>query len=72
MDYYKVFGVHMATAHPIQDKNGDWYNIGTSFTTGCKYQVLKIPATPSGSVKDGTCLSIPITYYNILQLITFH
>jgi carotenoid cleavage dioxygenase-like enzyme len=53
IDYYKVFGVHLATAHPIVDSKGDWYNIGTSFSaTGAKYQVFKIPASPSGTVKD--------------------
>jgi len=54
----------MATAHPIEDKKGDWYNIGTSFTTGCKYQVLRIPAAAkNGSVKDGE--SLPSSFFFI-------
>ncbi|ODM91951.1 Beta,beta-carotene 9',10'-oxygenase [Orchesella cincta] len=52
VDLYKYFGVHMACAHPQRDNKGDLYLIGTSFTTGCKYQVIKIPPVGSGTVKD--------------------
>lgn len=39
-DFYKLFGVHMACSHPQRDAIGDLYNIATSFTTGCKYQIM--------------------------------
>ncbi|XP_035704759.1 beta,beta-carotene 15,15'-dioxygenase isoform X2 [Folsomia candida] len=51
-DFYKLFGVHMACSHPQRDAIGDLYNIATSFTTGCKYQIIKVPNVGTGNAKD--------------------
>lgn len=51
-DFYKLLGIHMACSHPLRDANGDLYNIAMSFTTGCKYQIIKVPFIGSGNPKD--------------------
>ncbi|CAG7716986.1 unnamed protein product [Allacma fusca] len=44
IDFYKHFGVYMATAHPLRCQvTGDLYNIGTSFKPTPKYHIIRIP-----------------------------
>lgn len=47
----RVIAVHMATAHPHFDKEGNMYNLGTAFNPPNNYNIVKIPP-PKDSDKD--------------------
>jgi len=49
IDLHKITGVNFITSHPITDHDGMTYNVGTSFATGPKYLVVKVPAPTSYS-----------------------
>ena len=42
-DTNKLFGLQNATAHPLTDEDGCTYNVGSSISTGFKYNIYKIP-----------------------------
>lgn len=46
-DLNKAVGINLATSHFLEDHDGTSYNVATSFTTGLKYHVLKIPPMPN-------------------------
>jgi len=49
-DTSKLFGLNMWSAHPLHDEaDGCIYNIGTSFLTGLKYNLIKISASTGKS-----------------------
>ncbi|XP_074596368.1 carotenoid-cleaving dioxygenase, mitochondrial-like [Brevipalpus obovatus] len=40
----KVVGVNLSSSHPLYSKSdGCYYNVGTSFLTGMRYQIYKVP-----------------------------
>lgn len=49
----KNCGTMFNTAHPIQDSNGDLWNLGATMLTGCKYHLVKIGVIGSGKASDG-------------------
>jgi carotenoid cleavage dioxygenase-like enzyme len=52
-DSNKCFGLNIDSAHPITDETGTMWNMGSTFITGLKYNVLKIPPSASNqSAKD--------------------
>ncbi|XP_067003223.2 beta,beta-carotene 15,15'-dioxygenase [Anabrus simplex] len=53
VDLNKLVGIHLSSPHSYQDKDGNCYTIGTSFTTGGKYHVVKLPPAGSGKAEDG-------------------
>ena len=58
IDLHKLTGVNFISSHPITDHDGVTYNVGTSFSTGPKYVVVRIPP----NVDDlGACES---AYFN--------
>lgn len=48
IDLHKLTGVNFISSHPITDHDGVTYNVGTSFATGPKYVVVRIPPTNDG------------------------
>ncbi|ODN02421.1 Beta,beta-carotene 9',10'-oxygenase [Orchesella cincta] len=49
-DTNRVFGIHCASPHPLTDRNGYTYNIGSSYAPTLKYCFVKIP--PTDHTKD--------------------
>lgn len=52
-DSQRLFGLNGLSAHPLQDENGDMYNIGFSALTGLRFSLIRIPGCdPSRSSKE--------------------
>lgn len=51
-DASKTFGMEIMSAHPLTDEDGAVYNIGVSFKTGLKYNIVKITPSSTSPVKD--------------------
>lgn len=49
-DTNRVFGIHSASPHPLTDRHGFTYNIGSSYAPCLKYCFVKIP--PTDHTKD--------------------
>ena len=58
VDLSKLVAVNMATAHPHIDSNGDVYNMGSSFGSASKYQLIKIPNTENAFQESSIIASI--------------
>ncbi|KAF2349598.1 Carotenoid oxygenase [Trinorchestia longiramus] len=52
IDLHKLTGVNFISSHPVTDHDGTTYNIGTSFSTGPKYVVVRVPPISDGK---GAC-----------------
>ncbi|KAA0188314.1 hypothetical protein HAZT_HAZT010977 [Hyalella azteca] len=52
IDLHKLTGVNFISSHPVTDHDGTTYNIGTSFSTGPKYVVVRVPPLADGK---GAC-----------------
>jgi len=48
-DSNRCFGVNIDSAHPITDENGTTWNMGSTFLTGLKYNLIRIPAPASSN-----------------------
>lgn len=56
VDLYKLLGLNMACAHVQIAPDGTGYNIGSSFLSGLKYHLFKIPPlNPKSHVSSETC-----------------
>uniref|UniRef100_A0A2P2HXH0 Beta,beta-carotene 15,15'-dioxygenase-like n=2 Tax=Hirondellea gigas TaxID=1518452 RepID=A0A2P2HXH0_9CRUS len=49
IDLHKLTGVNFISSHPITDHDGVTYNVGSSFSTGPKYVVVRVPPTSGTS-----------------------
>jgi hypothetical protein len=58
IDLHKLTGVNFISSHPVTDHDGTTYNIGTSFSTGPKYVVVRVPPLADGK---GACESLTCT-----------
>ncbi|GAB6032212.1 Retinoid isomerohydrolase, variant 3 [Chamberlinius hualienensis] len=52
VDMNKVAGVNVTSAHPHVGTDGTGYNIGSSFITGLKYHIIKMP--PANKLSEET------------------
>lgn len=50
-----MVGVSICGSHPHVDMDGVTYNLGSSFLSGMKYHIMKIPAMPEKAelIEDG-------------------
>ncbi|ELU08442.1 hypothetical protein CAPTEDRAFT_20779 [Capitella teleta] len=48
VDMTAILSMHMATAHPLVDVNGDTYNMGTRFGKDTSYVIMKVPPPEPG------------------------
>ncbi|CAL4067889.1 unnamed protein product, partial [Meganyctiphanes norvegica] len=45
VDLNKMVSVNMASSHPLTDSKGITYNLGSSFMSGPKYHIIRLPTT---------------------------
>ncbi|XP_045595941.1 beta,beta-carotene 15,15'-dioxygenase [Procambarus clarkii] len=50
VDLNKVMGVNFASSHPLTDDSGTTYNMGCSFMSGPKYNIVRIPPSKDSNL----------------------
>ncbi|XP_042228754.1 beta,beta-carotene 9',10'-oxygenase-like [Homarus americanus] len=50
VDLNKLMSVNFASSHPMTDSTGTTYNLGCSFLSGPKYNIVRIPPSKDSNL----------------------